>query len=361
MTKLHELAGIGQAIWFDYIRRSLITSGEMQSLIETGVRGVTSNPTIFEKAIAGSTDYDEDLRDLVKKGKSIDEIYEDLTLWDIAHTADLFRPVYDKTQGLDGYVSLEVDPTLAYDTERTISEARRLFTTLNRPNVMIKVPATKQGIPAVETLIGEGINVNVTLLFSVKFYEEVALAYIAGLEKLADSGGDLSKVASVASFFVSRVDTSVDAALDKIGSNNLQGKIAIANAKLAYEIFHRLFSGPRWEKLAAKGAQVQRLLWASTGTKNPDYSDTLYLDELIGAHTVNTVPPATLQAYLDHGKVHAPLGEGLDKARDQIERIAQLGIDLDAITDKLQKDGVDSFAKSFESLMSSIGDKSKEF
>jgi len=361
MTKLHELAGIGQAIWFDYIRRSLITSGEMQSLIETGVRGVTSNPTIFEKAIAGSTDYDADLRDLVKKGKSIDEIYEDLTLWDIAHTADLFRPVYDKTQGLDGYVSLEVDPTLAYDTERTISEARRLFTTLNRPNVMIKVPATKQGIPAVETLIGEGINVNVTLLFSVKFYEEVALAYIAGLEKLAESGGDLSKVASVASFFVSRVDTSVDAALDKIGSNQLQGKIAIANAKLAYEIFHRLFSGPRWEKLAAKGAQVQRLLWASTGTKNPDYSDTLYLDELIGAHTVNTVPPATLQAYLDHGKVLSTLGEGLDDARDQIEKIAHLGIDLDAITDKLQKDGVDSFAKSFESLMSSIGDKSKEF
>jgi len=361
MSKLNELAGIGQAIWFDYIRRSLITSGEMQALIDQGVRGVTSNPTIFEKAIAGSSDYDDDLKDLVKKGTSIDDIYEKLTLWDIAHTADLFRPLYDKTGGLDGYVSLEVNPALAYDTEQTISEARRLFSTLNRPNVMIKVPATKQGIPAIETLIGEGINVNVTLLFSVKFYEDAALAYISGLEKLADRDKELKNTASVASFFVSRVDTSVDSALDKINSNELQGKIAIANAKIAYEIFHRIFSGPRWEPLAVKGAQMQRLLWASTGTKNADYSDTLYLDELIGNHTVNTVPPATLQAYLDHGKVHAALDEGIDKAHDQIDKIARLGIDLDAITDKLLKDGVDSFVKSFESLMSSIRDKSKEF
>ena len=360
MTKLHELADIGQAIWFDFIRRSLITSGELKSLIDQGIRGVTSNPSIFEKAIAGSNDYDGDLRDLVQKGKSIDDIYEELTLWDIAQTADLFRGVYEETKGLDGYVSLEVSPALAYDTDRTISEARRLFTTLNRPNVMIKVPATKQGIPAVATLIGEGVNVNVTLLFSVKYYEEVALAYVEGLEKLAASGGDLGKVASVASFFVSRVDTSVDAALDRIGTNELQGKIAIANAKIAYDIFHRVFSGPRWEQLAAKGARVQRLLWASTGTKNPDYSDTLYVDGLVGAHTVNTLPPATLQAYLDHGKVHATLDEGIDEARDQVDRIAKHGIDLDAITDKLLKDGVDAFAKSFDSLMSSIGEKSKE-
>ncbi len=361
MTKLHDLAALGQAIWFDYIRRTLITSGELQSLIDQGVRGVTSNPTIFEKAIAGSVDYDDDLKELVKRGNSIDEIYEKLAMWDIAHTADLFRPVYDETRGLDGYVSLEVSPTLAYETGKTISEARRLFRTLDRPNVMIKVPATPQGVPAIETLIGDGINVNVTLLFSVRNYEDVAWAYVAGLEKLAEKNGNLGKVASVASFFVSRVDSTVDAALEKIGNTELQGKIAIANAKIAYEIFHQVFSGPRWQRLADRGAQVQRLLWASTGTKNRNYPDTLYLDELIGPHTVNTVPPATLQAYLDHGRVQATLDEGIDKARDQIDRIARLGIDLDAITDKLQEDGVASFAQSFESLMSSIGEKSKEF
>jgi transaldolase/glucose-6-phosphate isomerase len=257
-------------------------------------------------------------------------------------------------------VSLEVSPTLAYETELTISEARRLFTTLNRPNVMIKVPATHQGVPAIETLIGEGINVNVTLLFSIKNYEDVALAYIAGLEKLAAGGGDLSKVASVASFFVSRVDTSVDAALTKIGNTRLQGKIAVANAKLAYEIFNRVFSGQRWQKLADNGAQVQRLLWASTGTKNPNYPDTLYVDDLIGPHTVNTVPPATLQAYIEHGKVASVIEEGLLVAHDQVDQIKSLGIDINAITDKLQEDGVASFAKSFESLMDSIKDKRKE-
>ncbi|HOO45114.1 MAG TPA: bifunctional transaldolase/phosoglucose isomerase, partial [Deltaproteobacteria bacterium] len=360
MTKLQELASMGQAIWFDYIRRNLITSGELRSLIEQGVRGVTSNPTIFEKAIAGSADYDEDLKDLVRSGNSIEEIYERLAIWDISHTADLFRDLYEETRGLDGYVSLEVSPELAYDSGRTISEARRLFRTIDRPNVMIKVPATSQGIPAIETLIGEGINVNVTLLFSVKNYEEVALAYVSGLERLAESGKDLSRVASVASFFVSRVDTSVDAALEKIGNTALQGKLAIANAKIAYEIFKQVFSGERWQKLAEKGAQVQRLLWASTGTKNPAYSDTLYLDELIGPHTVNTVPPATLQAFLDHGKVSSTIETGLDEAHSQVDELARIGIDLDAVTDTLQAEGVASFAKSFESLMNSISIKRRE-
>jgi len=360
MTKLHELANLGQAAWFDYIRRSLITSGELTSLIDQGIRGVTSNPTIFEKAIAGSIDYDEDLKNLVAAGKTIREIYETLVLWDIAHTADLFRTLYESTDGLDGYVSIEVSPTLAYDTEKTIQEARRLFRTLDRPNVMIKVPATKQGIPAIETLIAEGINVNVTLLFSVKRYEEAAWAYISGLEKHLHSGKDLSSIASVASFFVSRVDTSLDSALESIGNTELQGKIAIANAKIAYEFFTRIFSSTRWKTLAQRGARVQRLLWASTGTKDPTYPDTLYVDELIGPHTINTVPPATLQAFLDHGTAQSTLANDLSSAHSQVNRLGALGIDLDAVTDNLEREGVKSFAASFESLMMSIRNKRRE-
>ncbi|MDT8272669.1 MAG: transaldolase [Desulfomonilia bacterium] len=360
MTKLHELAKLGQAAWFDYIRRSLITSGELTSLIDQGIRGVTSNPTIFEKAITGSIDYDEDLKNLVAAGKTIGEIYESLVLWDIAHTADLFRDLYESTDGLDGYVSIEVSPTLAYDTEKTIQEARRLFRILDRPNVMIKVPATKQGVPAIEALIAEGINVNVTLLFSVKRYEEAAWAYISGLEKYLHTGKDLSSIASVASFFVSRVDTSVDSALESIGNTALQGKIAIANAKIAYELFSRIFSSTRWKTLTQRGARVQRLLWASTGTKNPTYSDTRYVDELIGPHTVNTVPPATLQAFLDHGAAQSTLANELNSAHDQVNRVEALGIDLDAITDNLEREGVTLFAASFESLMKSIRNKRRE-
>ena len=357
MAKLHTLANMGQAIWFDYIRRSLITSGELQSLIDQGIRGVTSNPTIFEKAIAGSSDYDDDLRALVHNGLSIEEVYEHLALDDIARTADLFRKVYDDTDGLDGYVSIEVSPVLAYDTERTVHEARRLFAALGRPNIMIKVPATAEGVPAIETLIAEGINVNVTLLFSVGRYEEVAHAYLCGLEKYRASGGDIARVASVASFFVSRVDTSLDPELENHGLSDLMGKIAVANAKVAYGLFGGIFSGDRWLALEQQGARPQRLLWASTGTKNPKYPDTLYVDELIGPHTVNTLPPATLQAFLDHGKTESTLGTGLEEARGQISRLAQAGIDLEAVTSKLQKDGVDLFAGSFRSLMDSIAAK----
>jgi len=357
MTRLHELGKIGQAIWLDYIRRSFITSGQLEAWIETGVTGVTSNPTIFEKAITGSTDYDEPLHCLVDAGKKAVEIYEALAFEDIQRAADLLRPVYQSTGGRDGYVSLEASPHLAHDTARTITEARRLFAALERPNVMIKVPATPAGIPAIETLIGEGININVTLIFSRAQYQAAARAYIAGLEKLAASGGDISRVASVASFFVSRVDTAVDRALEEIGNTELLDKMA--NAKAAYALFWEMFSSARWKRLAALGARVQRPLWASTSTKNPLYPDTLYVDSLIGRDTVNTVPLATLQAFLDHGRVSPTLEADLDEARAHLTRLADLGIELATITQKLLDDGVAAFAKSFEALMASIAEKCK--
>jgi transaldolase/glucose-6-phosphate isomerase len=360
MTKLHAVADLGQAIWLDYIRRSFITSGDLQALVEDGLRGVTSNPTIFEKAIAGSTDYDDALRRLVDEGKTVEEIYEALALDDIQRAADLLRPVYEQTNGADGYVSLEVSPNLADDTEGTIAEARRLFAALDRPNVMIKVPATPAGVPAIQALIGEGVNVNVTLIFSMAQYEAVAEAYVAGLEKLAAAGGDVSQVASVASFFVSRVDTAVDRALEEVGEAELQGQIAIANSRVAYARFREIFSGARWERLVRKGARVQRVLWASTSTKNPLYPDTLYVDSLIGPHTVNTVPPATLNAFRDHGVVAPTLEAGLDEARARVARLADLGVDLDGITQRLQDEGVAKFARSFESLMATIAEKREQ-
>jgi len=357
MAKINELARLGQSIWLDYIRRSLITSGELKDFIEQGITGVTSNPTIFEKAIAGTNDYDNDIKELSGKNKSTPEIYEELAVSDIKSTADILLSAYERSSGRDGFVSLEVSPDLAYDTEGTVLEARRLFKTLGRPNVMIKVPATKEGIPAIETLISEGINVNVTLLFSISRYKESANAYISGLEKLSASGNDISPVASVASFFVSRVDTAVDRQLETNGKHDLMGKIAIANSKAAYAVFKELFTGPRWQALSDKGAQVQRLLWASTGTKNPAYPDTMYLDDLIGEHTVNTVPPDTLRAYLDHGVAAGTLDNGLKQAQSCIDSLSDQGIDLDDVTDKLQKVGVGLFSKSFESLINSIEEK----
>ncbi len=357
-TRLHELAGVGQAVWYDYIRRTFIASGELEALIDRGVRGVTSNPTIFEKAIAGSADYDEDLRRLVAQGRSVDDIYEALVLDDIGRAADLLRPVYDATGGQDGYISLEVSPTLAHDTDGTVAAARRLFAALRQPNVMIKVPATAEGIPAIETLIGAGINVNVTLIFSVAQYEAVAAAYLAGLESRSAARGDLTRVASVASFFVSRIDTAVDRMLDgAAAATDLRGTIAIANAKVAYARFRDLFGGPRWERLAGLGAHAQRPLWASTGTKDSRYPDTLYVDSLIGPDTVNTVPPATLHAFLDHGTATSTLADGLDQARARLTRLADAGIDLDAVTAQLQVDAVGLFAASFETLMASITEK----
>ena len=291
---------------------------------------------------------------------SVAEIYENLTMTDIRSAADILRPVYEKSGGADGYVSLEVNPALAHDTEATIAEARRLFASLERPNVMIKVPATPAGIPAIETLIGEGVNVNVTLIFSLEQYEAVATAYIAGLEKLALAGGDVGRVASVASFFISRVDTAVDKALEEVGSTEIQGKIAIDNAKIAYGRFREIFSSERWKKLATGSARVQRPLWASTSSKNPAYPDTLYVDNLIGPDTVNTLPPATLEDFLDHGSVATTVETDVDGARNRMADLAELGIDLDAITNKVLDEGVASFAKSFEGLIASIAEKRHE-
>lgn len=360
MTKLHELAELGQAIWLDYISRSLLKSGELQKLVDQGLRGVTSNPTIFEKAIAGSTDYDEDLKRLADEGKTVDEIYESLVIDEIKRAADILLPVHEETDGSDGYVSLEVNPHLAHDTEATIAEARRLFAFVERPNVMIKVPATPAGIPAIETLIGEGVNINVTLIFSLEQYEAVMDAYITGLEKLRLAGGDIDRVASVASFFISRIDSAVDEALGNIGSFDLQGKIAIDNAKSAYVRFRDVFSGERWQKLAPQNARVQRPLWASTSTKNPAYPDTLYVDELIGPHTVNTLPPATLEAFMDHGQVAPTIETDLDGIKARLRKLGELGIDLDEITGRVLDDGVKSFAKSFDALVDSIAQKQEK-
>jgi transaldolase len=363
MSKLHELSDLGQSVWFDYIRRSLITSGDLQALIDKGVRGITSNPAIFEKAIAGSNDYDAAIKELIKTEKSIDKIYESLAIEDISKAANLLRDIYDSSYGKDGYVSLEVNPHLANETEKTIAEAIRLFETLNRPNVMIKVPATPAGIPAIKELIGSGVNVNVTLIFGLENYKAVTESYLAGLEKLRSSGPSVkgghpvNRVASVASFFVSRVDSAVDKALEAANVKDLQGKIAIANSKIAYAEFKKIFNGPRWEQLKNQGARAQRVLWASTGTKNPDYPDTLYVDELIGPDTVNTLPPATVDSFMDHGRVAETLTQGVTEAQQQIAKLAQRGIDLNAITRQLQDEGVVAFAKPFDALMQSIAEK----
>jgi transaldolase/glucose-6-phosphate isomerase len=358
----------GQSIWYDNIRRAMLTSGDLQKKIdEDDLRGVTSNPTIFEKAITGSTDYDEQMRSLITGGKSVKEIYEALVIDDIGNAADILKPVYDKTDGVDGYISLEVNPRLAYDTAGTIEEADRLFNTLGRKNVMIKIPAAQEGLPAIEEAIYRGINVNVTMIFSVENYDQVAEAFIKGLERRDAEGKPVDHIASVASFFVSRVDSMIDTELDfrarhstgdeKTTLENLCGKAALANAKIAYARFKEIFYGDRFAALKAKGAQVQRQLWASTGTKNPKYSDVLYLDNLIGADTVNTVPPATYTGFRDHGKVALTLEQGLDECREVISKLGAIGIDLKEVTAKLQSDGLSSFVGSFDTLVESIESK----
>ncbi|MFU8857882.1 MAG: bifunctional transaldolase/phosoglucose isomerase [Deferrisomatales bacterium] len=363
MTRLHDVAGLGQSIWIDTIRRSFLASGELERLVADGVRGVTSNPTIFDQAIRGSDEYDPELQALAEQGKDPEEIYEALAVDDIRRAADLLLPVYRETQGADGFASLEVSPALAHDTAGTVAAARRLFAFLGRPNVMIKVPATPAGVAAVQTLIGEGISINVTLIFSLAQYEGVAEAYLAGLEALAAGGGDLGRVASVASFFVSRVDTAVEALLggSEAGDRALRGRIAVDNARLAYARFRELFRGERWERLARVGARVQRPLWASTGTKNPAYPDTLYVDALIGPDTVNTVPPATLAAFLDHGTARATVGDDLEGARERRADLATAGVDLDAITRTLLEEGLDAFARSYASLLGSVAERRERF
>jgi transaldolase/glucose-6-phosphate isomerase len=364
---LKALIAYGQSVWLDYIRRSLITTGELARLMEQdGLRGVTSNPAIFEKAITGSTDYTQALQELVKR-KDLDAkgIYEQLAIRDIQDATNVLRPVYDETKRRDGYVSLEVSPYLAHKTEETLEEARRLWKAVGRENVMIKVPGTPEGIPAIRQLISEGININVTLLFAQEVYERVAEAYIAGLEDLAKRVGDLSRVASVASFFVSRIDSLIDAQLaDRIKAaktpaeqavlRGLQGKVAIANAKLTYQRYKEIFSGPRWAALASRGAQTQRVLWASTSTKNPAYRDVLYVEELIGPDTVDTIPPATYDAFRDHGKPRASLEDDLEAAHDTMQTLARVGISMKEATDKLTEDGVKLFAEAFDKLLQAV-------
>ena len=358
----------GQSIWMDNLSRDLIESGELKALIESrGIVGITSNPAIFEKAIAGNQIYDKDISAGIRAGKSVIKIYEDLVFADIRNACDILLPVYEKSNGLDGYVSIEVPPTIANDTASTIAEAKRYHSAIGRPNVMIKIPGTPEGLPAVEAVIAEGINVNVTLLFSVQSYVDTAWAYINGLEKFAQAGGDVSKVASVASFFLSRIDTNIDNRLDakiKEGGNgakliSLKGKVAIANAKVAYQQYKEIFGSDRWQALAAKGASVQRLLWASTGTKNPEYSDVMYVDELVGADTVNTLPPSTIEACADHCDPANRIESNLDQAQNIISALADqdVGIDLDAVMDELLQEGIAKFIKPFESLMSSLETK----
>ncbi|QDL12055.1 transaldolase [Brasilonema octagenarum UFV-E1] len=367
---LQSLQSYGQSVWLDYIRRSLITSGELQKLIdEDGLRGVTSNPSIFEKAIAGSTDYDSALTTSEQsQDKNVMSLYESFAIADIQATADILRPIYEQTNRRDGYVSLEVSPYLANDTQQTISEARRLWQEVDRPNLMIKVPATPAGIPAIEQLISEGINVNVTLLFAQDVYEQVANAYMTGLELLAAKGGDITRIASVASVFVSRIDTAVDNqitaqlktttdAVQRDLLKSLLGKVAIANAKLAYKHYQNTYSSSRWQKLASQGAQTQRLLWASTGTKNPHYSDVLYVEELIGSDTVNTIPPATLSAFRDHGHPKSSLTESVDDAQSTLSKLQKAGISLQQITDKLLAEGVQLFMDAFDQLLGTVEKK----
>jgi transaldolase len=357
MAGLHKLNELGQSVWLDFISREIIENGELKKYIERGISGLTSNPTIFEKAIARSGIYDSEINRLAREGDSAFEVYEKLAVKDICDAADILLPVYNTSKGIDGYVSLEANPHLAYDTEGTIEEVRRLHGLIHRPNVLFKVPGTVEGISAIEELVASGVNVNVTLIFSVLYYEYIADAYIKGLERFEASGGDISKVASVASFFVSRIDSAVDKNLKELGIDSLLGKTAVANAKLAYSKSKRIFRGERWEKLAAKGAGVQRLLWASTSTKNPDYSDTIYVDKLIGAHTVNTMPPETIDAFEDHGIAELTIEKELEKDLSRLDKLDAFGIDLNAVTNKLLSDGVAKFTASFDSLIKSIESK----
>ena len=363
-----DLEAFGQSIWMDYIDRGTISSGQLQKWIEEdGVSGVTSNPSIFEKAITGSHDYDESIRDLMAKGMTVEEIFQSLTVKDIQSVADLLRPTYDRTDGRDGFVSLEVSPALAYDTTGTIAEARQLWSMVDRPNAMIKVPATLEGIPAIRELTGEGINVNITLLFGLPRYQEVVDAYLGGLEMLAAKNKPLKETASVASFFLSRIDVLIDPVLEKkmkmnspqaVIARRLHGQIAIASAKVAYEIYKAIFGSDRFARLASKGARTQKLLWASTGTKNPAYQDTKYVEALIGPDTINTVPIETLNAYRDHGRPEQSLDQEVHRAYHMLNKLASIGIDLNVITQQLENEGVEKFVQAFNQLMASLEEKS---
>jgi transaldolase len=367
INPLLDLESLGQSIWMDFISRGTISSGQLQKWIERdGISGVTSNPSIFEKAITESDDYDDAIQDLILRGMTSEEIFRSLAVQDVQRVADLLRPTYDRTDGRDGFISLEVSPTLAHDTNSTIAEARELWALVNRPNAMIKVPATSAGIPAIRELTGEGINVNITLLFGLPRYREVADAYLEGLEIRAAKGKPVNKIASVASFFLSRIDTLIDPMLEeKMKSDNpqagtaasLHGQIAIASAKIAYEIYKEIFTSDRFARLANKGARTQKLLWASTSTKNPAYKDTKYVDALIGPDTINTIPVETLNAYRDHGGPEQSLDQEVHKAYHLLDELSSVGIDLDAITQQLEDQGVKKFIAAYDQLIDSLKEK----
>jgi transaldolase len=368
-TPLAALNPLGQSVWLDYIRRGILDDGALEEMIRRfHLRGVTSNPSIFEQAIGASDDYDDALEVLAAKETGAEAAYEALAVDDIRRACDLFRDVYDRSGGTDGFVSLEVSPELAHDTAATVDDARRLWGWVDRPNLMIKVPGTDEGVPAVETLLAEGINVNVTLLFSIAGYAEVMEAYLRGMERRLEEGEPLGQVASVASFFVSRVDTAVDEALERVAAGTgdadraahvraLKGRAAVANAKLAYRRFAEVFHGPRWERLAAAGAHPQRPLWASTSTKSPEYRDVVYVEELIGPHTVNTMPLATVEAFADHGVARRTVDADVERAEAALRALAELGIDLSEVTARLQREGVDKFAASFRGMLSVVAGK----
>jgi transaldolase len=358
MTPLKQLADAGQAVWIDYLSRSFIKSGGLADLVDKGVVGVTSNPTIFQAAIAEGDAYDEQIKELSATESEPKEIFIALARDDIRDACDVLRPVWDSGYGKDGWVSLEVDPNLAHDTAATVAEAKRLHALVDRPNLLIKIPATLEGLPAIEQTIAAGIPVNVTLIFSLARHRAVIEAYIDGLRHLVERGGDPSTIASVASFFVSRVDTEADRRLDEIGGHDeLKGTLAIANAKLAYQTYQELFSGPEWDELAAKGATPQRCLWASTSTKNPDYRDVIYVEELIGPDTVNTMPRETAEAFDDHGRVERTLDRDVDQAREILFAFGRAGIDYDDVIETLEREGVEKFAKSFRDLFSDLESK----
>ncbi|MEP6984130.1 MAG: transaldolase [Chloroflexota bacterium] len=361
------LETFGQSVWLDYLRRNSLDNGEIKNMIDQdGVSGLTSNPSIFEKAIADSQDYDNAIRSMALEGKGIEEIYEALTIEDIQRAADLFRPIYDRLEGGDGFVSLEVSPKLAHDTAGTIAEARHLWAAVNRPNLLVKVPGTQEGIPAIQQLIGEGINVNVTLLFGLPRYREVTEAYLLGLETLEAHDKPLTHIASVASFFLSRIDVLIDPMLEtrRLAAGpvaelvaGLHGQVAIASARVAYQFYQEIFGSERFQKLSHLGAHSQRLLWASTSTKNPDYSDVKYVETLIGRETINTIPPETLNAYREHGKPASILEEGTQEAYRVLEALRQANLDLDTLTQQLEDEGVAKFSKAFEQLMAALREK----
>jgi transaldolase len=361
-SRLHQLSELGQTVWIDFLSRKMLQTGELERLMrDDAIVGVTSNPTIFQKAIAEGDFYDEQIRESLAEVDDPKEIFWRLAETDVGEACDVLEPAWDKGQGGSGYASLEVDPNLAGDSEATIAQAQRLHDEIDRPNLYVKIPATKAGLPAIEEMIARGKNINVTLIFSLERYAEVVEAYIRGLERLLEAGGDPAKVASVASFFVSRVDTETDKRLDELGGHDeLKGKLAVANAKLAYQRYKELFSGSRWEALAAKGASTQRCLWASTSTKNPAYSDVLYVDDLIGPETVNTMPEETIAAFQDHGKVALTLEQGLDEAKRVFDQLAAAGIDYDDVVRVVEEEGVQKFVDSFAELLDGIRAKRGE-